>query len=63
MLEIWPSWGKNGCYALCDAFTLVSRHFGVFYRKQTKKILGKTVLKMWSQMLTKNGLKVHKTTF
>ena len=44
-------------------FTHVSRHFGVYCRKQNKKCLGKTVLKMGSQMLTKNGLKVAKTTF
>ena len=43
-------------------FTHVSRHFGVYCTKQ-KKYLEKTGLKMLSQMLTKNGVKVHKTTF
>ena len=62
MLEIWTR-GKNGHYALLTHFTHVSRHFGVYCRKQKQKKLGKTVLKMWSQMLTKNGFKGHKTTF
>ena len=43
-------------------FTHVSSHFGVYCRIQ-KNYLGKTVLKMWSQILTKNNVKVHKTTF
>ena len=34
-------------------FTHVSRHFGVCSRKQNKNYLGKTVLKMWSQILRK----------
>ena len=43
-------------------FTYVSRHFGVYCRKEEEKIV-KTVLKMWSQMFKKNGLRVHNTTF
>ena len=43
-------------------FTHVSRHFGVYSRIQKKNCLGKTVLKIWSQMLQKNGLIVHKPT-
>ena len=43
-------------------FTHVSRNFGHYSRKQ-KKYLGKTGLKMWSQIYKKNGLCVHKTTF
>ena len=61
-LKFGFSWGKNGCYALVTHFTHVSRQFGVYCRKQ-KNCWGKTVLKMWSQKLTKNSLKVHKTTF
>ena len=34
-----------------------------FTVENKKKCLGKTVLEMWSQKLTKNGFKVHKTTF
>ena len=34
-----------------------------FTVEKQKNCLAKTVLKMWSQKLTKNGLKVHKTTF
>ena len=33
-----------------------------FTEENKKDCLGKTVLKMWSQKLTRNGLKVHKTT-
>ena len=44
-------------------FTQVSRHFLVYSRKSKKK-LGKTVWKMWSQICEKkNGLCVHTTTF
>ena len=31
-----------------------------FTEENKKNCLGKTVLKIWSQMLTKNGLSVHK---
>ena len=34
-------------------FTHVSRHFGVYSRKQNKKCLGKTVLIMWFQICDK----------
>ena len=34
-----------------------------FTVENNKKCVGKTVLKMWSQMLTKNGLNVQKRTF
>ena len=34
-----------------------------FTVENKKNCLGKTVVKMWSQMLTKSGSKVHKTTF
>ena len=43
-------------------FTHVSRHFGLYSRKQTN-FFGKTVLKMRSQIYKKNRLYVHKTTF
>ena len=57
MLEIWTSWGKNGRYALCDAFYTCFQTSWSLLQKTNKKCLGKTVMKMWSQMLTKNGLK------
>ena len=34
-----------------------------FTVENKKNCLEKTVLKMWSQKLTKKSLKVHKTTF
>ena len=43
-------------------FTHISWHFVVYSRKQ-QKYLGKTVLKIWCQMLKKKFLSVHKTTF
>ena len=63
MLEVWIFMGvKMAVTHFVTHFTHVSRHFGV-YCKNNKNCWGKTVLKMWSQNLTKNGLKVHKTTF
>ena len=38
-------------------FTQVSRHFLVNNRKQTKKGLGKTILKMWFQICENNSLR------
>ena len=38
------------------AVTYVSRHFGVYSRKQKK-----TVLKVWSKIKKKNSLCIHKT--
>ena len=44
-------------------FTHVSRHFGVYSRKQKNNYLGKTVLKIWSQIKNKHCLCVPKTPF
>ena len=63
MLKIWTFMGvKMAVTFFVTHFTHVSRHFAVYCKKH-KKSLGKTVLKIWSQILTKNDLKVHKTTF
>ena len=39
----------------------ISRHSN-FTVENKKKSLGKTVLKMWSQMFLKNGVSFHETT-
>ena len=66
--KFWNTWNldfhgvKIAVTHFVTHFTHVYRHFAVYCRKQ-KNCLGKTVFKMWSQKLTKNSLKVHKTTF
>ena len=66
--KFWNAWNLNfhgvkmAVTHFVTHFTHVSRHLGVYCRKQ-KNCWGKTVMKLWSQMLTKNCVKVHKTTF
>ena len=59
-MQFGLSLGKNSHYALCD---VIYTHFGVYSRKQNKKLLGKTVSEMWCQILRKNLLCVNKTNF
>ena len=50
MLEIWTFLGvKKAVTHFVAQFTHVSKHFGAYSKKQ-KNYLGKTVLKMWSQI-------------
>ena len=49
-LKFGLSWGNND---FVTQFTHVFRQFGVNCRKQKQNFLGKTVLKIWSQIYPK----------
>ena len=58
-LKFGLSWGKNGRYALCDA---ISRHFGVYCRKQKKLLMENCFENMVSEV-NKKWFKIPQTYF
>ena len=64
MPEIWTFMGvKMAVTHFVTHFTHVSRHSGIYCRKQQKKLFRENCFKNEVSNVNKNGLKVNRTTF